>query len=51
MIPSHHLILQRKEALQQALTLITPPAYSGEMLDTNPSDPQKPIITTNSELI
>lgn len=47
MIPPHHLMLDRKEALQQALTLINPSIYDADSLNGSESNPQKPIATTN----
>jgi Sulfate permease and related transporters (MFS superfamily) len=44
MLPPHHLMLVRQEALQQALTLITLPS-TVETPNINSSDPQSPIVT------
>lgn len=43
MVPPHHLMLVRQEALQQALTLINLSSHETPNLD--PSDPQSPIVT------
>lgn len=43
MVPPHHLMLARKEALQQALTLITLPINS-----SSPGDSQEPMVSHHS---
>lgn len=43
MIPPHHLMLGRKEALQQALTLVTP-TIGVDTFTSSSSDPEQPII-------
>ncbi|VXD11068.1 bicarbonate transporter BicA [Planktothrix paucivesiculata] len=47
MLPPHHLMLVRQEALQQALTLINLPINS-ETLSSKSSDPHAPIVSNLS---
>lgn len=47
MMPPHHLMLVRKEALQQALNLITP-TVGVDTFKSSSSDPEQPIISNLS---
>jgi SulP family sulfate permease len=47
MLPPHHLMLVRQEALQQALTLINLPV-DVDTFNSSSSDPQAPIVSNLS---